>query len=133
MPNHLHILIKLLDGRSVEKVIRQFHSFTGHKIVEHLSQEKDISLLQFFQQRGLEKGDREFLVWEDCLARIIETEHVLLETLEYIHNNPFNKKWNLVNVRSDYVYSSACYYDLGKKPIVEIDDVRELLGETPSR
>ena len=132
MPNHLHTIVQLLDDRPIEKVVGQFHSFTGHKIVEMLKLDGNSINAAFFQQRGLKKGDRNFLIWEDCLARNIETEQVLLESVEYIHNNPFNKKWHLVDERSDYDYSSACYYDLGKKPIVEIDDIQELLGGVPS-
>lgn len=132
MPNHLHLLVKILDGKRIEKVMGQFHSFTGHAITDFLKQQAGFSLAQFFQRKGLEKGDREFLIWEDSLARCVETEHVFLETLEYIHNNPCNKKWHLVEDRAEYVYSSACYSDLGKQPIVEVDDYQELLGETPS-
>jgi putative transposase len=132
MPNHLHILVKILDGRPVEKVMGQFHSFTEHAILDYLKGHGPTSLLQSFKAAGIRKGDREFLIWEDSLAKCVETEYVLLETIEYIHNNACNKKWRLVSHRSQYRYSSACYYDIGTPPIIGIDDYRELVGETPS-
>ena len=61
------------------------------------------------------------------MVRNIFNEEVLRETVEYIHNNPCDKNWNLVRDRSDYPYSSACFYDRGVMPLIEIDDVRELL------
>jgi putative transposase len=132
MPNHLHLLIKLLNKTPIEKVMGQFHSFSGHKIIDALKKNHATALLNSFMVGGMRKGDRKYLFWEDSLARYVETGHVLVETLEYIHNNPVNKKWHLVDDRSDYQFSSASYYDNEKIPIIPIDDCWESFGETPS-
>jgi hypothetical protein len=34
---------------------------------------------------------------------------------EYMHKNPVNKRWQLVNDFTDYLYSSAAYYAKGVK------------------
>ena len=47
--------------------------------------------------------------------------------MEYIHQNPIAKNWNLVSDRADYPYSSACFYDRDEIPIIEVDDVRDIL------
>jgi len=47
--------------------------------------------------------------------------------MEYIHQNPVTEEWNLVQDRADYEYSSACFYDKNQRPIIDIDDIRELL------
>jgi len=60
-------------------------------------------------------------------AKNIYTEKFLAQKMEYIHQNPVAKEWNLVQDRASYIYSSACFYDDDRQPIVEIDDVRELL------
>lgn len=133
MPSHLHILVQLLSQDPIENIMGRFHSFTGHKIADQLEQLSDQHFIPTFQEAAFRKGDRELLIWEDSLAKCIETEHVLLETIEYIHNNPVNKNLHLVDDRADYRYSSACYYDRGQPPLIEIDDYQELLGETPSR
>ena len=48
MPNHLHIIAKILDGRPMSNVMGQLHSYTGHKIVEHLKQHHETNLFQPF-------------------------------------------------------------------------------------
>lgn len=65
-------------------------------------------------------------IWQNIQAKNIFSLGVLEQKMEYIHSNPCNKKWHLVKDRADYQYSSACYYDRGKKPIIEIDNLREL-------
>ncbi len=47
--------------------------------------------------------------------------------MEYIHNNPSKKYPFLYPERSDYPYSSACYYDLGVDAIIEIDDLNDFM------
>jgi len=128
MPNHLHFLIKLLKKDTViEEIAGNFHKFTGHKIIEILKRNRDSRLLKYFAEHAKRKNDRNYLIWDDTVARNIFDEEVLKETVEYIHNNPRNKSWNLVCDRADYPYSSACFYDRGVMPLIEIDDVREIL------
>ena len=91
MPNHLHILIELLDGRPVEQVMGQFHSFAGHEIINLLKRKHRDRILSKLAQGGKRKGDREFMIWEDALARCVEQENVLIDSIEYIHNNPCSK------------------------------------------
>lgn len=57
---------------------------------------------------------------------------VLQQKLEYIHQNPVAKEWNLVKDRVDYPYSSAEYYDYRRKPIIKITDINEWLMLNPS-
>jgi putative transposase len=127
MPNHLHILVELLVARAIEKIMGQFHSFTGHRIVERLKQSERAPWLNYFGEAGEQKGDREFLIWQDALARNVEQENVLLDVIEYVHNNPVSKGWSLADDRADYRYSSAGYYDRGLMPIIPVDDYRVLL------
>jgi hypothetical protein len=56
----------------------------------------------------------------------------LQQKLEYTHQNPISKGWMLVEDRADYPYSSAGYYDYGRKPIVEVTDINEWLTSNPS-
>jgi uncharacterized membrane protein YpjA len=54
-------------------------------------------------------------------------EDFLRQKMEYIHQNPVAKDWKLVEDRADYLYSSAGYYDYGRKPVIEIMDINEWL------
>lgn len=65
-------------------------------------------------------------IWQDIQAKNIFSLGVLEQKMEYTHSNPCNKNWHLVKDRADYKYSSACFYDNGVKPIIEVDDVRDL-------
>jgi hypothetical protein len=51
--------------------------------------------------------------------------------LEYIHNNPVAKDWNLVKDRADFLYSSACFYDKDQPAIIDITNIREWLMVPP--
>ena len=126
MPNHIHFMVKT---DRIEVPLAKFHSFTGHEIIKLLKKHDDKELLEFFAASAkTKKRDRERLVWQDSVVRIIETEEVLLDLIEYTHNNPVSKKWRLADSRSDYPYSSACYYDNGIQPTLPIDDLGELLA-----
>lgn len=59
--------------------------------------------------------------------RISTVKVSLLQKMESIHQNPVAKEWDLVQDRAMYIYSSAIYYDEGWQPIIEIDDIRNLL------
>jgi hypothetical protein len=65
--------------------------------------------------------------WQKIQAKNIYSVDYLIQKLEYVHNNPIAKSWQLANERSDYKYSSACFYDKGIKPIIQIDDIRNLM------
>ena len=59
----------------------------------------------------VDEHDRVYRVWQrDSLAIEIFNNEMLEQKLEYIHNNPINKKWNLVNERDEYTFSSSKYY-----------------------
>jgi hypothetical protein len=55
----------------------------------------------------------------------------LWQKMEYIHQNPIAKDWKLAVDRADYIYSSAGYYDCGRKPVIEITDINEWLTTNP--
>ncbi len=126
MPNHLHCVAQTED---ISKVLAKFHSFTGHEIIKYLQKNNRKDLQAYFANAAkTKKQDRTHLVWEDPLVRIIESEYVLMELIEYVHNNPIAKGWRLAISRSEYPYSSARYYEKGLDPVIPIDDAAELLG-----
>ena len=130
MPSHLHAVIKPVND-SIGIVVQQFGSFTAHEILKRLREDSQNDLLDLFQQK---KRDRrhEHSIWQDIQAKNIYTMDALQQKLEYIHQNPVTKGWKLVMDRADYPYSSAGYYDYGRKPIIEITDINEWLMLNPS-
>jgi putative transposase len=127
MPNHLHAIIKPLDNHSISSVLQSFGSFTAHAILARLKSERRHDLLAFFARRQDRDAGKKHQIWQPIQAKNIHSVAFLHEKLEYVHNNPIAKQWRLAEDRADYVYSSACFYDKGLVPIVEVDDIREWL------
>lgn len=130
MPSHLHAILKP-ESSPIGETVQQFGSFTAHEILKRLREQNQKSILELFQQK---KRDRrhEHSIWQDIQAKNIYSIDFLQQKMEYLHQNPVAKDWKLVKDRADYPYSSAGYYDYGRKPIIEITDINQWLAATPS-
>ncbi len=124
MPSHLHAIMQP-ERIPINELLQKFGSYTAHKMLKQLRMENEIELLKFFQTQRRDRS-RNLSIWQDIQAKNIVSNEVLEQTLEYIHQNPDNKEWHLVQDRADYLYSSACFYDRNQRPIIEIDDIQEL-------
>jgi len=130
MPSHLHIILKP-ESDSIGKIVQQFGSFTAHEILTKLRTENQKELLNLFQQR--KRDQRHYhSIWQDIQAKNIYSMNFLEQKMEYIHQNPVAKDWMLAKDRADYPYSSAGFYDYGRKPIIEITNLNEWLMVNPS-
>ena len=76
----------------------------------------------------MSRPKQEFKVWDDeYVAKEVFSPAFLLRKVEYIHNNPLQPHWQLVERAEDYVWSSARFYLLDAPPLIPISDVRKLL------
>lgn len=130
LSTHLHAILLPLD-RSIGELLQNFGSFTAHKILHKLREEKQKDLLDFFHTHRRESS-LEHSIWQDIQAKNIYTEDFLLQKMEYIHQNPVANVLDLGKDRAEHLYSSACFYDKNQQPIIEIDDIRELLYFDPT-
>ena len=130
MPSHLHAIIKPVND-SIGDIIQQFSSFTSHEILKKLRIDDRQDLLELFHQKKRDQR-HEHSIWQDVQAKNIYSMDFLQQKMEYIHQNPVAKDWKLVEDRADFLYSSAGYYDYGRKPVIEITDINEWLTATPS-
>ena len=130
MPSHLHAIVKP-ENDSIGEIVQQFGSFTAHEILKKLQMNNQKDLLDWFQQ---EKRDQrhEHSIWQDIQAKNVYSPDFLWQKMEYIHQNPVAKNWDLVEDRADYLYSSVGFYDYGREPIIEITDINEWLISNPS-
>jgi putative transposase len=126
MSTHLHAILLPLD-RPIGELLQNFGSFTAHKILHKLREENRKDMLDFFQthRRDSSLGHS---IWQDIQAKNIYTEEFLAQKIEYIHQNPVVNELVLDKDRAEYIYSSACFYDKGRQPVIEIDDIREFLS-----
>ncbi|MGB2799802.1 MAG: transposase [Dehalococcoidia bacterium] len=130
MPNHFHLIVKLPDASNISKLVHDLKLFTANQIIRKLQVNKELHLLDYFEQQAEGIKKQRYKVWETGFwDKNIFSEEFLLEKMEYIHNNPINKNWHLVEERSEYPFSSARFYDKEEEPIIVIDDIRRLLGQ----
>ncbi|HRK53018.1 MAG TPA: hypothetical protein PK185_03830 [Cyclobacteriaceae bacterium] len=67
-----------------------------------------------------------FKIWEDRFDDLFLESTGLLEVkLNYIHLNPLQEHWNLVDRPEKWKYSSASFYELGEQGILPVTDYRE--------
>ena len=111
MPNHIHLIWKMSEGHKRENVQRDFLKFTAQQIRFKLNDKKSPMLSSF----EVNKNDRRYQIWQRRpLSVDLYSREVIEQKLEYIHANPVQPKWALVDDFTDYEYSSASFYELGK-------------------
>ena len=107
MPNHIHILWRILEPNILSDVKRDFLKFCSQKIKFDL-EENHPEVLNYFLSK---RKDRQYQFWQDRSYNTpLHNRDVVIQKLNYIHNNPLSKKWKLVAAPEDYLYSSAKFY-----------------------
>ena len=108
MNNHIHIIWQMLGDHKPEVVQRDFLKYTAQQIKFHLMQHDDSELLS---KCLVPAYDRQYQIWKrKALSIDIYSEEVMLQKLNYIHQNPV--KAGLVELPENYSYSSASFYHL---------------------
>jgi REP element-mobilizing transposase RayT len=129
MPSHFHAILKP-ERDSIGEILQQFGSFTAHEVLKKLRTDHDEGLLEVFHGKSRDSR-HEHSIWQDIQAKNVFSVDFLWQKIEYIHQNPLAKEWELAEDRADYPYSSAGYYDYGRKPVIEITDINEWLAANP--
>ena len=87
MPNHVHILIEVLEGKVLMSIVKTWRSYTAHKFNKMLG--------------------RNGKVWmKDYFDRYIRDDTHFRDVVAYIDNNPVNA--GLVKEPCEWKWSSAC-------------------------
>ena len=107
MPNHIHLIWQILDGNTLNKIQLSFMKYTAQQIKADLAVNHPLVLEKF---KVISK-DRKYQIWErNPLSIQLFSKEVLEQKLNYIHNNPYHEKWNILNESGAYHYSSEEYY-----------------------
>jgi putative transposase len=113
MPNHLHIIWQLHDGIARSDFQRDFLKITAKNIIETMKTNNDKLLNECF----VTAVDRKTQIWERNSLHIeLYAEKVLIQKLNYLHNNPVGGKWMLADLPENYPWSSASFYQTGIDP-----------------
>ncbi|MEZ4529150.1 MAG: transposase [Desulfobacterales bacterium] len=117
MENHLH-LIAVSDN--LGKEIANFKSYSARKIIDYLTEHNAETVLRELRRHKLRhKTDREYQFWQEgSHPQLIQNEEMMLQKIEYIHNNPLARGY--VDDPLHWRYSSARNY-MGHEAILEIE------------
>jgi REP element-mobilizing transposase RayT len=131
MPNHNHLIAKFSEEYTLSDFMRDFKKFTARQIFGQNLAEENTKTLAFLRQEGL-AVKQEYKVWEDGFdARDIFSTKFLQQKMDYIHHNPCQPRWKLVENPEDYFWSTAGFYLAEKVCLIPIDDVRDYLMLAP--
>jgi len=133
MPNHVHfILFFRKQKQSLNTIIGNGKRFIGYEIIKRLKAQKQHSVLSILSDAvdpAERKRNKQHEVWQGTFdVKECRTEAFILQKLNYIHLNPCNERWRLVEKPSDYEHSSAAFYQLGKQGKVSIKDYQDFLA-----
>jgi putative transposase len=121
MDNHLHFVAQ---GAGLTSVIQSFKSYTAHRLVE-IAQDlgQDWLMSQFRFYKAPHKTTSSFQVWQEgSHPQVIESSRVLLQKMEYIHNNPVRRGW--VAAPEHWQWSSAAWYAGDRAgALLQVDEV----------
>jgi len=110
MPNHIHMIWRLNEMNGKEMPNASFTKHTAHVFKNKLKLEKPDELRKY----SVNEYDRKYRIWQrDSLAILLDTRKKAEQKLDYIHFNPMQERWKLVNVPEEYAWSSATYYETG--------------------
>jgi putative transposase len=124
MPNHLHLIWKTAQKERKESVQGTLLKHTAHLLKKDLMQNAP-ELLSSFRVMA---ANKQFQFWQrDSLAIKLYTREVAYQKLNYIHQNPVAKKWNLSPNYVLYKYSSAAFYEYGFDPWGLVTHINEVI------
>jgi len=124
MPNHIHLIIFFKLKNELSNWIRDMKKFTAVMIRKEIEKTGQIELLEKLRVQGPKK--QVFKIWEDRFDDLfLESTDLLEAKLEYIHMNPLQEHWSLVDSPEKWEYSSAASYELGEQGILPVTDYRE--------
>jgi REP element-mobilizing transposase RayT len=110
MPNHVHLIWRINEINGKETTQGSFLKYTAHEFKKMLKTDKDNNLAFY----AVNAHNKNFEFWQrDSLAVHLFTKEVAYQKLDYIHFNPCTANWQLAKDPSQYLYSSAKFYEMG--------------------
>ncbi|MCA9112781.1 MAG: transposase [Planctomycetaceae bacterium] len=107
LENHLHLIA---SAPELADAMKSFKSYTARRIIDRLKELSATTLLDQLRAHKLRhKINSEFQVWQEGIhAQQIESEDVMWQKIEYIHNNPVKRGY--IEDPVHWRYSSARNY-----------------------
>ena len=125
MSSHIHLIVSTTENTLLPNVMRDFKSFTSKMLIREIMQinesRKVWMLLKFEYEAKRQVRGAKYKLWQDGYHPVeLLTESMVIQKLDYIHNNPVADR--IVDEVEEFVYSSARQY-AGKSGLLEIEFV----------
>ncbi len=120
LENHLHAILAAPD---LSSLLRDLKSFTAARILEQVAAEgRDWLLNQLQYYRSAHKSTTHQVWQEGSHPQAIMDDTMMLQKLEYLHNNPVKRGW--VVAPEHWRFSSAHEWLAGALPMFRCDPWR---------
>ena len=108
LENHLHIIASSDD---IAKSMAKFKSYTAKEILKYLQKENAKMILdQLAFYKKAHKKTPTYQLWQEGIApKLIQSDKMMLERIQYIHNNPVKRGY--IDEAKHWRYSSARDYE----------------------
>ena len=131
MPNHVHALLGMRDkGKSINKRIGTLKRFLAYDLLQRLRESEKTDVLEELSRR-VPATDRNrgklHQVFEpsfDCKECF--SEEMIIQKLDYMHENPCKGIWQLAENPVDYKHSSALFYITGEQGLYAVTHYMEM-------
>jgi putative transposase len=122
MPNHIHLINYFKEQNYLSDFMRGVKRYSSKLIANEIEnyQPELISNISYKHRKQNKK------IWNDRFHdEVIYTTKFLVQKLNYIHNNPCQPFWHLVEKPEDYKYSSALFYLTGEVGLLPVTHYSE--------
>jgi REP element-mobilizing transposase RayT len=121
MPNHLHLIWRINEMNGKETSQGSFLKYTAHEFKKMLKGDKESNLASY----AVDAHNKNYEFWKgDSLAVHLFSKEIAYQKLDYTHHNPCTEYWQLAKKPTDYLFSSAKYYETGVNDFAFLKDLR---------
>jgi putative transposase len=121
MENHFHAIVA---APRLSAVIADWKKFTAQALIQQIEREKRTWLLDLLRrEKARYKAASRYQLWQEGVhPQAIHDDAMMLQKIEYIHQNPVRRGW--VASPEHWRYSSAHEWLEGTAPLLRCDDWR---------
>jgi putative transposase len=124
MPNHIHLIWRIQNTCELKDIQRDFLKYTAKSIIEKIKTDRGEGQLENLYVGA---SDRKFQVWKrNSMSIDLTSAKFSKQKIEYVHNNPCQSHWNLVEDPIEYKFSSARFYETGEDEFGLVTHVEDL-------
>jgi hypothetical protein len=83
-----------------------------------------MQVLDFLASSVTRPERQQYKIWEDgYIGKNVFSAGFLEQKMDYIHNNPIQPHWSLVENPDEYIWSSARFYLMGEPSLIPLSEL----------